>query len=242
MVVLFLFAIIVLELLFPIQKMRFLKAGFISDFAWHFVIQSTLLDLCLIRFLDQYTRSHSLHLFSNQPIYVQFILVFVLIEFLNYWLHRFVHMSGLMWRFHEVHHSSTELNWLSGVRAHPIDGIIFAVLNAIVFCSIGADFSVAVIIGTIEGMHGMYKHANFRNNPGFLRYFIVTTDMHRCHHLNEMKYQKSNYGNTLSIFDWIFGTAILPHKEEYKTLTYGTDKNYPQTFYKQLIHVFRRIN
>jgi sterol desaturase/sphingolipid hydroxylase (fatty acid hydroxylase superfamily) len=242
MVLIFLFAIIVLELIFPIQKMRFLRAGFISDFAWHFVIQSSLLDLCLIRFLDQFTHTHSLHLFSDKPIYMQFILGFIIIEFLNYWLHRFIHNSRLMWRFHEVHHSSTELNWLSGVRAHPIDGIIFAILNAVVFCAIGSDFSVAVMIGTIEGVHGMYKHANFKNNIGFLRYIIVSTEMHRCHHISEMKYQQANYGNTLSVFDWIFGTAILPPKEEYKNITYGIDANYPQTFFKQLIHVFRRID
>src|SRR5581483_8489128 len=58
---------------------------------------------------------------TRQPVGLQFIEFLVLADLFGYWAHRLQHEIGRLWRIHAVHHSSTELNWLSSVRVHPFN-------------------------------------------------------------------------------------------------------------------------
>jgi sterol desaturase/sphingolipid hydroxylase (fatty acid hydroxylase superfamily) len=57
---------------------------------------------------------------SRQPLWCQFIEIYVLADFIGYWMHRWFHAPTL-WPFHAVHHSSEELDWLASVRVHPVN-------------------------------------------------------------------------------------------------------------------------
>ena len=57
---------------------------------------------------------------SLQPTWLQGIEIFILGDFIGYWTHRFFH-TGRWWKFHAVHHSSQEVDWLSSLRVHPVN-------------------------------------------------------------------------------------------------------------------------
>lgn len=49
------------------------------------------------------------------------ILAIVVGEVGAYWGHRWSHEIPWLWRFHAIHHSAEEMDWLVNTRAHPLD-------------------------------------------------------------------------------------------------------------------------
>ena len=234
-------AFIILERIHPMVRLPFFKEGFLTDFFGYIIFQQLILDLCIFDLIKKLSYKHAFHVISDLSLVIQFVIAFFLLEFCYYWYHRIAHESDFIWRFHELHHSSTALNWASGARAHVLDVIFLTLIDISIFSLLGVNTTVILALASVSFGHGMYKHSNFRNKIGFLQYFIQSTEMHHCHHLKDVKYQKSNYGNTLSLYDWIFGTAYYPKEEEYRSIDYGTNGEYPQKYIAQNIHVFRRI-
>lgn len=66
---------------------------------------------------------------GRQPVWLQVVEVLLLGDLIGYWSHRLFHGRRL-WRFHAVHHSSTEVDWLSSVRLHPVNDVVSRVLRA----------------------------------------------------------------------------------------------------------------
>jgi len=236
---LFILIIIIMERIIPYKKTSFLKFDFLNDLLWYMILQTILLSHYFFDYWESLPVLHHYKLVSSYPAYVQFIITFLILEFIYYWYHRFIHNSKYMWRFHELHHSSPEVNWLSGFRNHAMDLIIGVIATTLILILLGADIEVAILIGSINNFHGIWKHSNIKLKIRFLQYFFVSSEMHRCHHLCDIKSQKSNYGNTLSIYDWIFGTAYYPDEKEYGDKPFGIGSEYPKTFFMQYLHVFR---
>ena len=55
---------------------------------------------------------------SELPLWVQALLFLVASDFMLYWLHRMFHGGGF-WKYHAIHHSSEDLEWISAARFHP---------------------------------------------------------------------------------------------------------------------------
>ena len=60
---------------------------------------------------------------SRQPIWLQAIQIYLLVDFTSYWTHRLFH-RGKWWPFHAVHHSSENLDWLGSLRVHPVNDLV----------------------------------------------------------------------------------------------------------------------
>src|SRR5262245_30489968 len=73
---------------------------------------------------------------AQQPLWLQFVEVLIGGDLLGYWIHRCLH-SRLLWRFHAVHHSSKEVDWLSTVRLHPVDNIGTKALQSLALVAAG---------------------------------------------------------------------------------------------------------
>ena len=58
------------------------------------------------------------------PYWVQIPAIIVLSDLGFYWTHRMFHAVPWLWRFHAVHHSIEELDWLAAFRIHPLDQIL----------------------------------------------------------------------------------------------------------------------
>ncbi len=61
---------------------------------------------------------------GGMPYWVQIPLVIVLSDLGFYWTHRMFHAVPWLWRFHAIHHSIEELDWLAAARVHPVDQIL----------------------------------------------------------------------------------------------------------------------
>src|SRR5262249_7209555 len=73
---------------------------------------------------------------------------------------------------------------------------------------------------------GMMSHSNLKWRIGPLIYIFVGPEMHRWHHVKDSNVRECNYGNNLSIFDWIFGTAYVSYELPGE---YGVEETgYPQ--------------
>src|SRR5574341_478541 len=99
-------------------------------------------------------------LVQRQPIALQVIEVLLLGDLVGYWTHRLFHHQRKLWRFHAVHHASTELDWLSAVRLHPVNDVISRVAGVVPVLLLG--FSPGILAGYVPflTLYAIVLHAN----------------------------------------------------------------------------------
>lgn len=173
------------------------------------------------------------------PFVFELLLAFFITDFFQYWAHRFFHTHTYLWRFHSVHHSTKNMDWLAGSRTHFIDifftrAITFIPLYVLGFSTI--TFNTYIIFMAI---HAVLIHANTRINFGFLKYIIATPQYHHWHHCEDPKYYGKNFATIFPFIDKIFGTYYLPGN----TWPEGTglhEANYPKGYLKQLVYPFTK--
>jgi len=59
-----------------------------------------------------------------QPVWLQFLELVVIVDLVQYWVHRAFHEIPWLWRFHAIHHSTEVLDWMSGNRQHFVDAAV----------------------------------------------------------------------------------------------------------------------
>jgi sterol desaturase/sphingolipid hydroxylase (fatty acid hydroxylase superfamily) len=140
----------------------------------------------------------------------------VIDDFFFYWLHRAYHAWRPLWRFHRTHHAARELNALSS-SAHVVEGILhvpFVALPVALLVHPDPGFASGIVMAT-AGLHGYFNHSSTKLNLGRLRYLLVDNRFHRIHHSLEQRHYDRNFGNSLSIWDQMFGTAHFPARDEW---------------------------
>lgn len=237
--------IVILERYFPYTRnQKFFREGFFNDFVLYTFVQSYVLGIVIsfiIQFIDSNTHLSRFHLVSGWPIYIQLLFFFVIHDFYIYWFHRYQHHSKIFWRIHEAHHSTRDVDWLSGSRSHALEILINQTIEFAPIVLLGAAPAVPVIKGMIDALWGMYIHSNIDIHSGALQYVLNGPEMHRWHHADkdENSYNK-NFSTKIAVWDWIFGTAYFPNKE--KPRVYGLSYlNFPTNYFKQLIFAFRKF-
>ena len=161
-----------------------------------------------------------LDLSSLIPIWMMWILAFVLIDLVFYFYHRVSHRSRFLWAVHMSHHSSEEMNFAVSFRQAwlgPISKIPFFIFLPIV----GIDPTIIAIAGVISTLWGIVGHTQIIKNLGPFEYIFNTPSHHRVHHGSNKQYIDKNYGNLLIVWDRMLGT-FEPEKESVK---YGLVKN-----------------
>lgn len=145
------------------------------------------------------------------PFVVHFLLAFVLMDLAIYFQHVMFHALPMFWRFHRVHHSDLDCDITTGLRFHPFEMVISIIFKFIVIISIGAPVLAVVIFEIILNAASMFTHSNIkmhRSIETFVRWFMVTPDMHRVHHSMVENETNSNFGFFISVWDRLFGTYI----------------------------------
>ncbi len=61
---------------------------------------------------------------SRLPFPAQVLGVLLIADLTQYWVHRAFHHVPFLWRFHAVHHSAEEMDWLAGSRIHLVDAVV----------------------------------------------------------------------------------------------------------------------
>jgi len=173
------------------------------------------------------------------PFVVELFLAFFVADLFQYWVHRLFHNYSYLWRFHSIHHSTQNMDWLAGSRTHFIDilvtrGAAFTPLYIFGFSPL--VFNVYILFMAI---HAVLIHSNTRINFGFLKYIFATPQYHHWHHCDDAKYYGKNFATIFPFIDKLFGTYYLPGKE-WPSGTGLHEANFPKGYLKQLIYPFKK--
>jgi sterol desaturase/sphingolipid hydroxylase (fatty acid hydroxylase superfamily) len=173
------------------------------------------------------------------PIWIQASLMVLVVDFLRYWLHRASHQSDTLWRLHSVHHSVEQLYWLNTARFHPIEKALQMSLDSLPFLLMQVDARVLALYYLAYATNGFFQHCNIRLRYGLLNYIVGSAETHRWHHSRLPRESNANYGNTVIIWDVLFGTLYLPKEREVDDLGLQ-DPAYPKSFLSLMRAPFTR--
>jgi sterol desaturase/sphingolipid hydroxylase (fatty acid hydroxylase superfamily) len=173
---------------------------------------------------------------TSLPIWTQGVLALVVADFIGYWTHRAFH-CGRLWPFHAVHHSSTQLDWLSSVRVHPVNDILGAIARVVPLLLLGFDPLVLAGVVPFFALYALVLHANVPWSFGPLRWVIATPAFHRWHHTSADEGRDKNFAGLLPIFDLAFGTFYLPKHAQPRV--FGVAERVPRGLLGQLAWPFR---
>ena len=173
----------------------------------------------------------------------QFLLMFLLADFIQWAIHVMLHKVNWMWEFHKVHHSVEEMGFAAHLRFHPMETIIYKSILYIPLTMIGFGIKDFYLLYAFTILIGHLNHANIQWNYGFLRYIFNNPHMHIWHHAKYMPASHPNginFGISLSIWDYIFGTAHVPNSSEDIPLGFDEIEEYPTSFWGQMKEPFKR--
>ncbi|MEM8606240.1 MAG: sterol desaturase family protein [Myxococcota bacterium] len=174
------------------------------------------------------------------PIALQLVLMFVLRDFIQYWTHRMLHRVPRLWAFHQVHHSVEQMGFAAHLRYHWMETIVYRGVQYLPLAAIGFGIQEFFVIDMIALGIGHLNHANVRIPMGPLRYVFNSSQMHIWHHSKEIPARYGiNFGISLSVWDWLFGTAHWPHSGRDITLGFEKVERYPHGFLRQMAVPFK---
>jgi len=137
------------------------------------------------------------------PLYI------VAFDFTIYLQHRAFHRFKILWRLHRVHHTDLDYDVSTGVRFHPLSIFISATIKFCLILALG-PLAIAVLISEmVLNATSLFNHSNIKlpsKLDKFLRYFIVTPDMHRLHHSVEADEHSQNFGFNFTWWDKLLKT------------------------------------
>jgi len=151
---------------------------------------------------------------SQAPLLAQLALALVIGELPGYAVHRIEHEWEPLWRVHATHHSATRLYWLNAGRFHPIDIMLIFIPSYGLLVLLGCSTEVLALFTLVTAVHGIFQHANVQLRLGVLNHFFSMAELHRWHHSKTMDESNHNYGQTIIIWDTLFGTRFLPDDRE----------------------------
>ena len=175
---------------------------------------------------------------ATLPLWVQGLLFLIVSDFLLYWTHRMFHGGGF-WKYHAVHHSSEEIEWISAARFHPVNLFLGTVAVDVLLLVAGISPNVMLWVGPFTIFHSAFVHANLNWTLGPFKYVIATPVFHRWHHTSLEEGGDTNFSGTFPVWDILFGTfrmpvGVLPEN-------YGVDdQEFPQGITGQLAYPFRQ--
>jgi sterol desaturase/sphingolipid hydroxylase (fatty acid hydroxylase superfamily) len=208
-----------LEKLFAVRPGKFLRKGLLTDIGYYFLssmLPNRLLALPLAA-LAVVAQRFSPFPASGAPLWLRVPAALVIAEIGFYWGHRWTHQFTWLWRFHAVHHSPTQMDWLVNTRAHPVDLVFTRLCGYIPLYLLGLAHGggrsvdpVPLLVALIGSMWGYFIHSNVRLRFGWLEHLVATPAFHHWHHNNVgPAHRHMNYAPILPWVDRIFGTFYL---------------------------------
>ena len=153
------------------------------------------------------------------PFWWAFALSVIALDFAIYLQHVMFHAVPLLWRLHRVHHADADIDVTTGARFHPIEILLSMLIKFAAIALLGAPAAAVLVFEVLLNATAMFNHANLRLRAPvdrWLRWILVTPEMHRIHHSMEPVETNSNFGFNLPWWDRLCGTyrerARLPQE------------------------------
>ena len=171
---------------------------------------------------------------ARLPLIAQALAVIVVMDVIQYWLHRGFH-GRTLWPFHAIHHSAVDLDWSTTFRIHPVNFVVYSAGALALVRLIGFSPAAFVIIGPFNLVVGALVHANLDWTFGPFRYVIASPVFHRWHHVRDPDVHDRNFAPTFPVLDLLFGTFYMPRGR--LPQDFGVD-GVPPHFLAQLLYPF----
>lgn len=177
---------------------------------------------------------------ASWPQWLQLLVMFVLADFIQWNVHRLLHKSSRLWEFHKVHHSVKEMGFAAHLRFHWMETILYKSIQYIPLAMIGFGISDFFLVHIFTVAIGHLNHANVYVTYGPFKYIFNNPAMHIWHHAKHLPDGSSgvNFGLTLSIWDYLFGTVYLPSDGRDIELGFPKDEKFPKHFFQQITYPF----
>ncbi|ARB47034.1 sterol desaturase family protein [Alloalcanivorax xenomutans] len=249
----FILTLLVLALVFiPMERIypkdpeqRVLRRGWITDMKYFLFSH---VGLQLISFFTVIPIQVFLHdkvdigfqqAIASQPLWLQFIEILIVVDLGSYWIHRAFHEVPWLWKFHAVHHSTQQMDWLASSRLHLVEIVANRFVGYLPIFILGFSPSAVYAYLVFISFHAIFIHANVRFRFPLLRWVIATPEFHHWHHSSEDEAVDKNYAAFLPLYDKLFGTLHMPDK---LAARYGTraSTQVPEGVVQQFTFPFRR--
>ncbi|HWA62094.1 MAG TPA: sterol desaturase family protein [Caulobacteraceae bacterium] len=171
------------------------------------------------------------------PLAAQCLIVLVLTDIAQYWLHRFFH-GHAFWPLHAIHHSPVNVDWTTTFRVHPVQFLVYSAGVAALIRTLGFSPMTYVVLAPFNLFMGAYVHANLNWTHGPLKYVVASPVFHRWHHSSDPAVRDKNFAPTFPVLDLMFGTFHMPEGE--LPAGYGAE-GVPNNILGQMAYPFHAI-
>lgn len=157
------------------------------------------------------------------------VVMFTIDDFTKYLFHRWMHKWPALWAFHKVHHSAETLTPVTVYRVHPLEGVLYALRSALaqgaaisIFVFLfddAVDFyavvgvNVLVFVFHVTGSNLRHSHISIRY-WAWLERIVISPAQHQLHHSIAEEHYDKNFGATLAVWDWMFGSLHLSEEDD----------------------------
>ena len=172
--------------------------------------------------------NHDIGLFHwlELPYWLNLVLSIAILDFALYVQHVIFHAIPALWQLHMVHHADVDVDVTTGIRFHPLEVVLSMVIKLGLVVALGPPILGVLIFEIVLNASSMFNHANIRiprRLEPFLRWLIVTPDMHRVHHSAIKRENSSNFGFNLPWWDRLLGTYIAQPAEGHERMKLGLE-------------------
>ena len=242
-----------LEILFPWRKEQsiFRKDFWLDGFYMFFnfflfaIAISGFYKLLGLLFNDLGIRQSSLALIdmSHFPNWLQLLIFFLILDFVQWFTHILLHKYPFLWKFHQIHHSVKEMGFAAHLRYHWMENVFYKPLKTFGVMILGGfEPEQAYIVHFFAIAIGHFNHANIKITWGPLKYILNNPVMHLYHHAHDLPDGKYgvNFGISLSLWDYIFKSDYIPEDSGTIELGFKGDEKIPNSFWKQITYGLKK--
>ena len=161
------------------------------------------------------------------PFWLAVIASILLLDFAVWASHVASHRVPLFWRVHRMHHADRDFDVTTAVRFHPIEIVLSMVWKGAVVIALGAPALAVILFEILLNGAAMFNHTNWKLPLAldhWLRWVVVTPDMHRVHHSTIHRETDSNYGFCLPWWDRLFATYVDQPEGGHDGMRIGLDE------------------
>jgi sterol desaturase/sphingolipid hydroxylase (fatty acid hydroxylase superfamily) len=158
------------------------------------------------------------------PYWLNLVIGVVALDLIIYMQHVIFHAIPLLWRLHMMHHADLDVDVTTGLRFHPIEIVLSMGIKISAVVLIGPPVTAVLVFEVLLNATSMFNHGNIRlplKIDRFLRWLVVTPEMHRVHHSVIIRETNSNFGFNLPWWDRLFGTYRDQPAKGHEGMTIG---------------------
>ncbi|RTE51808.1 sterol desaturase family protein [Arenibacter aquaticus] len=242
-----------LEILFPWRKNQsiFRKDFWLDGFYMFFnfflfaIAISGFYKVLGLLFGDLGIKQGSLSLLDLSPFpnWIQLIIFFLVLDFVQWFTHILLHRYAFLWKFHQIHHSVKEMGFAAHLRYHWMENVFYKPLKTFGVMILGGfEPEQAYVVHFFAIAIGHLNHSNIKITWGPFKYLLNNPVMHLYHHAHDLPEGKYgvNFGISLSLWDYIFKTNYIPEDSGTIVLGFEGDEKIPKSFWKQITYGLKK--